>query len=139
MREHAAGRALLDEVQRRVHGVPDLDSAAVRDLAADSEFMKQLDAAPLPEAVDLTTIGSVFDTTVPGDHASSDDAAQHTIVETGFLFDSHTNVVKDPDALRAARAAIEARPLPCRSFGTFVEAALVPRGISLVESGGSDR
>jgi hypothetical protein len=136
VREHAAGRALLDEVQRRVHGVPDLDSAAVRDLAADSEFMQQLDAAPLPEAVDLTTIGSVFDTTVPGDHASSDEAAQHTIVETGFLLDSHTNVVKDPDALRAARAAIEARPLPCRSFGIFVEAALVPRGISLVESGG---
>ena len=81
----------------------------------------------------------MFDTTVPGDHASSDDAAQRTIVETGFLFDSHTNVVKDPDALRAARAAIEARPLPCRSFGAFVEAALVPRAISLVESGGNAR
>jgi hypothetical protein len=139
VREHAVGRALLDEVQRRVHGVPDLDSAAVRDLAADSEFMEQLDAARLPEGVDLATIGSVFDTTVPGDHASSDDAAQHTIVETGFLLDSHTNVVKDPDALRAARAAIESRPLPCRSFATFVEAALVPRGISLVESGGGAR
>ena len=75
---------------------------------------------------------------MPGDHASSEDAERHTIVETGFLLDSHSNVVKDADALRtAARAALEGGPLPCRSFGTFVEAALVPRGISLVESAGS--
>jgi hypothetical protein len=138
-RDQAIGRAALELFHERVHGLPDLNSAAVRDLAADSDFMKKLDATPLPEGVDLTTIGSVFDTTVPGDHATSDDAAQHTIVETGFLFDSHTNVVKDPDALRAARAALEAQPLPCRSFGAFVESALVPRAISLVESGGSTR
>ncbi len=133
------GRAALELLNRGVDGLPDLNSAAVRDLAEDSEFMHRLDATPLPEGVDLTTIGSVFDTTVPGDHATSDDAMQRTIVETGFLFDSHTNVVRDRDALRAARAALEAQPLPCRSFGAFVESALVPRGISLAESVGRVR
>jgi hypothetical protein len=139
VRARTFGRDALELLHRAAHALPDLNSAAVRDLAEDSEFMDKLGATPLPEGVDLTTIGSVFDTTVPADHASSDDAAQRTIVETGFLFDSHTNVVQDPDALRAARAALEAQPLPCRSFGAFVESALVPRGISLLESAGRDR
>jgi hypothetical protein len=113
---------------------PDMNSAAGRDLAEDSEFMARLDAAPVSDGIDLTTIGSTYDFVVPADHASSDDARQHTVIETG-IFSGHKDVVTDEDATRSARAALEGAALPCRSFGAFIAADLIPRAISSVESG----
>ena len=133
------GAALLAFLREKAgNGFPDLNSAAVRDLATDSEFMGLLDAATLPDGVDLTTIGSTYDTTVPGDHASTSEARRATVVDTGYL-GAHTGILRDEDALRTARAALENEDLPCRSFGEFVEAALVPDAISSFEQLGSGR
>ena len=133
------GAALLAFLREKAgNGFPDLNSAAVRDLATDSEFMGLLDAATLPDGVDLTTIGSTYDNTVPGDHASTSEARRATVVDTGYL-GAHTGILRDEDALRAARAALENEDLPCRSFGEFVEAALVPDAISSFEQLGSGR
>jgi alpha-beta hydrolase superfamily lysophospholipase len=115
--------------------MPDPNSAAVRDLAQDSAFMARLDAAPLPENIQITTIGSTYDYTVPADHATSDDAQQHTVVET-FVTGGHTRVIDDEDAMRATRAALEGAPLPCRSFGEFVRAEVIPPTFSALESAG---
>jgi hypothetical protein len=94
--------------------------------------MARLRGAPLHEAIDLTTIGSLTDVVVPADHATGG-GARHTIVETSLL-DGHGDVLTDADALRAVRAALEGRPLPCRSFAAFLRGAVVPRAISAVES-----
>jgi hypothetical protein len=48
----------------------------------------------------------------------------------------HSRVVDDADALRATRAALEGAPLPCRSFGAFVRAEIIPHVISTAEQGG---
>jgi alpha-beta hydrolase superfamily lysophospholipase len=125
------GRGAL-EVAEAALPIPDPDSAAVRDLTQDSRFMARLDAAPLPDNIQITTIGSTYDYTVPADHATSDDAQRHTVVET-FLTGGHTHVVDDADAMRATRAALEGAPLPCRSFGEYVRAEVIPRAFSALE------
>jgi murein DD-endopeptidase MepM/ murein hydrolase activator NlpD len=115
---------------------PDLESPALRDLAEGSEFMQRLAAASLPPVVQMTTVGSTYDYVVPADHSSSADAERRTVVET-VVSSGHSRVVDDADAMRATRAALEGAPLPCRSFGAFVRAELVPRVVSTVEQGGS--
>ena len=113
--------------------VPDLRSPAVTDLAEDSSFMARLDAARLPESVRITSIGGLWDPTVPGDRATAV-GADRTIVDTGPLWEAHADIVTDGDALRAIRAALEGRPLPCRSFDDYVRASLIPPAITLVET-----
>ncbi len=105
------GAALLAFLREKAgNGFPDLNSAAVRDLATDSEFMGLLDAATLPDGVDLTTIGSTYDTTVPGDHASTSEARRATVVDTGYL-GAHTGILRDEDAFaRGSRHARERGP-----------------------------
>jgi hypothetical protein len=130
------GDAVLDGASRALgDNAPDLDSPALRDLAEGSDFMRRLVAAPLPDGIVLTTVGSTFDHVVPADHSSSADAQQRTVVET-VITSGHSRVVDDADAMRATRAALEGAPLPCRSFGAFVRAEVIPQVISTTEHGG---
>ena len=109
-----AGPQGLNLIDAAPGPIPDLDTRAVEDLAEDSPFMAELDAARLPESVELTTIGSLFDYVVPADRATVG-GAQHTIIDAG-LRDPHTNVQTDDEALMAMRSALEGRPLPCQSL-----------------------
>jgi hypothetical protein len=130
------GSRLVHDTNRVAPGShPDLESAALRDLDPDSDLMRRLDAAPMPDDVQITTIGSTYDPVVPANHSSSDDAAQRTVIET-VVTAGHTRVVDDPDALRATRSALERGALPCRSFSQYVRAELVPHAISTLETGG---
>jgi murein DD-endopeptidase MepM/ murein hydrolase activator NlpD len=137
VRDVPGGKGAIDVVND-VAGVraPDLNSAALRDLDEHSPFMRRLDAAPLPDNVQITTVGSTYDYVVPADHATSDDATQRTVIET-FFTRGHDGIVEDADAMRATRAALEGAPMPCRSFGDFVRAEIVPHTISTLESGGA--
>jgi hypothetical protein len=114
----------------RLTGLP-LLTLATRDLAAGSELMRKLDAARLPDEVQLTTIGAVTDVVVPGNTATRP-GAQSTTVQTRGL-NSHRAIVSDPAAMRAVRAALEDRPLPCPSIAASVAGVLVPITISTLE------
>ena len=127
-----AGPQGLNLIDAAPGPIPDLDTRAVEDLAEDSPFMAELDAARLPESVELTTIGSLFDYVVPADRATVA-GAEHTIIDAG-LRDPHGNVQTDDEALMAMRSALEGRPLPCQSLGDVVRASLIPPAITLAET-----
>jgi hypothetical protein len=93
--------------------------------------MARREAAALPESVQLTSVGSTWDVVVPAGVATTD-GARHTIVETDPLW-AHSSVVTDGDALRAMRAALERRALPCRSLAELARASVVAGGIHAVE------
>ena len=116
IREHRRPAApLLDAVDAGAHGPSRISTA--RPCATSPRTRSscgQLDAAPLPEVVELTTIGSLFDTIVPGRPRVTVDGAQHTIVDDRTLLDAHT---RRPDRRRRAarRCAPRSRAGRCRA------------------------
>ncbi|HEX5614798.1 MAG TPA: peptidoglycan DD-metalloendopeptidase family protein [Acidimicrobiia bacterium] len=123
-----AGRAFLSALER--FGVPPV-GGSVDDLAEGSDLVERLDAARLPEQIDLTTIGAAGDYVVPASHATRDDAT--AVVVNPWSPTAHSAIVRDPDALRAVRAALERRPMPCLSFLTHLVGAAAPTVITRVE------
>jgi hypothetical protein len=122
-----SGRAFLADVDRLAARTglpaPPTRAPSVRDLAESSPLMRRLGAAALPGTIDLTTVGAVGDPVVPSVVATRP-GADHTVVATSPL-NAHSAVQNDADALRAMRAALEQRPVPCTSWKTAVAAALV--------------
>jgi hypothetical protein len=119
-----------DDVLRR--DLPLARTPAVRDLASGSGLMRRLDDAPLPDLVQLTTIGAATDVIVPGTAATRPGARATTVVP--HAFNAHTGIVTDADALAAVRAALENRPLPCRGLLTTVAGEVVPTLVTGLES-----
>jgi hypothetical protein len=122
--QSAAGRELLTRL-----GAP--TGASVHELEEDSTFLRKLDRARLPEQIDLTTIGDSNDYVVPGSNA-------HRAGSAGFDVDApalepHSEMLTDDRTLRAVRAALEHRALPCQTFAEAFDAATVPTAITRVE------
>jgi hypothetical protein len=120
-------RAATAAVEEAGVHLPSPESQATHDLASGSPLMKGIKHAPLPSEVQLTAIGGATDPIVPAT-ASSRPGAQSTVVWPGLL-GPHSAIVSDPAALRAARAAIEQKPLPCRSLASTVAAEVVATAI----------
>jgi murein DD-endopeptidase MepM/ murein hydrolase activator NlpD len=120
----ATGRELLARL-----GAP--TGASVRELEEDSSFLRKVDGARLPDQIDLTTIGDSNDYVVPGSTA-------HRAGGSGFDIDApalepHTEMLNDDRTLRAVRAALEHRALPCQTFAEALDAATVPTAITRLE------
>jgi triacylglycerol esterase/lipase EstA (alpha/beta hydrolase family) len=115
-----------------LRAVPTARSPAVRDLASGSPLMQRNASEPLPELVDLTTIGAATDLLVPGNHATRTGARHTTLVP--HVLNAHAGIVRDPAALASVRAALENRPLPCRSFLTTVAGEVGPTVVAEAES-----
>ncbi len=113
--------------------LPMARTPAVRDLASDSDLMRRVGDAPLPDLVELTTIGSATDVIVPGTAADRPGARGTTVIP--HALDAHAAVVTDPDALAGVRAALEDRPMPCRSLLTSVAGEVVPALVTDLEIG----
>jgi hypothetical protein len=132
-----SGRAFLADIDRLAARtglpVPPTRAPSVHDLAEGSPLMRRLDASALPGTIDLTTVGAVTDPAVPSLVATRP-GADHTVVATS-PFNAHSAVQNDADALRAMRAALEQRPVPCTSWKTAVAAALVGPSLTAVERG----
>ena len=79
------GKAGLGALDAAPVPLPDLDSDAVEDLAEDSAFMARLDAAQLPDSVQLATIGSLWDYVVPADRATGAGAPAIARASGNFL------------------------------------------------------
>jgi len=134
-----SGRVLRadDRTRRVVDAIDGLgvvapsDSPAVRQLDPDSALMRRLHAKPLPPNVQYTSIGAVADVFVPANRIHLD-GAREVVVEVDALND-HTGIPSDPNALRAVRAALEQRPLPCTSIVTGIRSSVIPVVVSRVE------
>jgi hypothetical protein len=107
-----------------LRALPIARTPAVRDLASDSPLMRRIASAPLPDLVDLTTIGGATDLVVPGTLATRPGARHTTLIP--HVLNAHAGIVKDPAALASVRAALENRPLPCRSFLASVTGEVAP-------------
>jgi hypothetical protein len=123
-----------DNLQAAVHPLaPRFDSAAVRDLAHDSPFMRRLAHAKWPSSVQLTAIGAATDIMVPANAASRPGAERATVIPRSL--NGHTGILTDPTALRNVRAALEGKPLPCRSLANEIAGEVLPTAIGGVEQG----
>ncbi len=138
LRAAPLGRVLVDDVVAdRVPLVPPLASPAVRQLAEHSPLLRDLWDHRLPDHVDFTTIGAAEDPIVPANHISVPGAVE-TVVAVDAL-SPHTAILRDADALRAVRAALEHRPMPCVGIATALRSAVSPVLITRVTNLASAR
>lgn len=132
VRESGSGRAALDALDHAAGGaLPPTGVASTRELAEGSELIRGVARSPLPEQVDLTTIGGADDVVVPADHASRPGARSVTVDPAGVA--DHTGILRDPGALDAVRLALEGRGVPCVGVATGVRGAIEPVVISRAE------
>jgi hypothetical protein len=69
--------------------------------------------------VELTTIGAAQDVVAPAVDTARRGAQRYTAIPLGL--NGHSSIVTDDAALRATRAALEGKPLPCRSLATHLD------------------
>ena len=78
-----------------------------------------------------TTIGATDDLVVPDDRSSAPGARAVTVDPAGW--NDHSTVVADPEAMTAARLALEQRPPACVGVLDAVRGAIEPVVIRRVE------
>lgn len=119
-----------------VADLPPADSAAVRDLAEGSSLMDHLWDHGVPDHVDFTTIGAPEDLVVPANRIAVPGAT--STVQPVNSLNEHSAIVRDPNALRAVRAALEHRAPPCVGLTTALRSAVAPVVISRTEQSVGD-
>ena len=124
IRDSELGRAALDEVGRAVPSLPAPSSPAVQQLSEDSSTIRDVQRAGVPDHVDVTSIGATEDLVVPATNISLTGATETTVAVNSPS--EHSAIVRDPNALRAVRAALEGRAPPCVDFDTALRGAVVP-------------
>ena len=130
VRSSSLGNSALDGVGHLQPGLPPSDSAAVKELAEGSHFMKHLWDHGLPEHVDFTTIGAAEDIVVPANKISVEGATQ-TVVAVNDL-NQHHAILNDPDALRRPRRP-RTSSAAVRGLRHGARSAVAPVVISRVE------
>ncbi len=100
-------------------------------LAERSSVIERIERLRLPGQIALTTIGAAGDYLVPATNAHR--AGSTSIDVDPIALSPHTAILRDPLALRAVRAALEHRPMPCLSLLQAIDAAVLPVVISRIE------
>jgi peptidase M23-like protein/putative serine esterase DUF676 len=136
-RSSPVGRKVLGAAEQRVPVAP-ASAPSVRQLDEDSSFLRELWAHRLPEHVDFTTIGATDDVLVPATQVDLPDASKVVVNVGGGPLDDHTNIPRDPNALRVVRSALEGRPPPCVGVVEGLRGVVVPTLITRVEHGLGD-
>jgi hypothetical protein len=132
-----AGRVLVEAAEKRLPVAPS-SATSVRQLDEHSRFLRELWADRLPEHVDFTTIGASDDVLVPATQVDVPDATKVVVDVGGGPLDDHTNIPRDPSALRVVRAALEGRAPPCVGVVEALRGIVVPTVITRIEHGIGD-
>ena len=130
IRDTRTGRLLTDGAAS-LFPLPPGSAPSPEQLSEGSAFLAALQARPLPDHLDFTTIGVATDFVVPATNVSVDGTTE-TTVDVGGL-SVHSAALTDPNALRAVRAGLEGRPPPCVGLGDALKGSLVPVLISRAE------
>lgn len=136
-RASPVGRKVVEAAEQQLPVAP-ASAPSVRQLDEDSSFLRELWAHRLPEHVDFTTLGATDDVLVPATQVDVPDASKVVVNVGGGPFDDHTNIPRDPNALRVVRAALEGRPPPCVGIVEGLRGVVVPTLITRVERGLGD-
>jgi peptidase M23-like protein len=126
-----AAQLARTESGRRALGRAGLLGRSVTELTERSSVIAAIERLRLPDTIDLTTIGAAGDFVVPATNAHQ--SGSRSIDVDPIAPFAHSAVLRDPIALRAVRAALEHRAMPCLTFVQAVDAAVLPVAISRVE------
>jgi hypothetical protein len=129
LRRSSAGRRALNAAHAA--GLPNPNAESITELSKRSEFMRAQDATRLPAMVQLTTIGAAQDVIAPAGDTEKRGAQHYTVIPHGL--NGHSSIVTDGSALRATRAALERKPLPCQSLATTLTGAILSTAIATAE------
>jgi hypothetical protein len=125
----AVGRLALSAAHAA--GAPDPNARPVVELDKGSRFVSELDPSRLSPMIDLTSIGATQDVIAPAVDTARHGAKSFTV--TPHSPNAHSGIVTDDSALRATRAAIEGKPLPCQSLTTILTGEVVSTAIAVAE------
>jgi len=128
LRRSMAGRQALNAAHAA--GLPNPNAESIAELSKHSEFMRAQRATRLPE-MQLTTIGASQDVIAPAGDTERRGAQHYTAIPRGL--NGHSSIVTDSSALRATRAALERKPLPCQSLATTLTGTLLSTAIATAE------
>ena len=115
-----------------IETMPPVNAAAVHDLSELSDIQALLQTRPLPEGIDVYSIGSPLDWSVP-QTSTQLDGAHHITTNPDGIANEHGDITTDPSAMRAVRNALLGRPAPCVGLRTAILSATVPERIAVVE------
>ncbi len=130
----AAGRAALDVLRDRFD-VPPADGTSTGQLAPGSGFLRSLQARGLPAGVRFTSIAGVDDPVAPEPSTRFPGVTSVLVDPGGGIATEHTAIVRDDDALAAARGALLGEDPPCEDWRLALRGTLEPRVITGIERG----
>ncbi len=135
IRETALGREALDRAGRWAPIDPDAPS--VREMAATSDFLRELAARPLPKATRVVAVAGAHDLVVPSIRAHLDGAA-NVVVDPGTgggLLSEHSALPGSPEAAREIALAVAGMAPTCRTLWQRLAQETAGRAIADAEDG----
>lgn len=134
IRGSASGRVALDLLDRVAPHVPPADAPSVQQLREGSPLQRSLDQTPLPDQIELRTIGGTDDLVVPSSSSTFKGADSHVVVNPRGPND-HATITADPAATHAVGLALEGRAPPCTGLVAFMRNAVTAKLLTDVEHG----
>lgn len=128
------GDTLLAEVHRLLPEKVDPQGTSVTQLAAHSDFMRRLNARPLPPGVNVTSIGAREDWMVPAG-VTRLEGARNVIVSAPGRLREHSRMPAGAETHREIALGLAGLEPTCQSFGDAMADAFVSDGIRYVENG----
>lgn len=135
IRDTALGREALDEAGRWAPIDPDAPS--VREMAATSDFLRELAARPLPRGTRVVAVAAAHDVVVPSVRAHLDGAV-NVVVDPGTdkgILSEHSALPGSPEAAREIALAIAGMAPTCRTLWQRLAQETVGRAIADAEDG----
>lgn len=109
-----------------------LQGSSIAQLSETSEFVRDLDARPLPPTLRFTSIGSRGDLVVTGVRTRTG-AARNVVVSVAGLVGDHSSLPGSPQGRREVALAIAGMPPTCQSLGNMLADTVVSDGIATAE------
>jgi hypothetical protein len=132
VRSSRNGRTLLSGVERLAGGAtPPSGGTSTRQLDPRSPLMHELNAEPLPDQIDMTSVAGTDDGVVTATATEKRGALGVTTNPAGI--GDHSAIVHDRQAMTAARLALEQRPPECVGWAAGIRGAVEPVLIRRVE------
>jgi len=129
-----AGRTVLDGL-RLAFDVPPASGTSTGQLAPGSAFLRDLRARGLPAGVRFTSIAGVDDPVAPAPSTRFPGVTSVLVDVGGGVVTEHTAIVRDGDALAAARGALRGEAPPCEDWRLALRGTVEARVIIGIEQG----